>query len=151
MKKSPFGFDKPEDSPGFLLWQTTIIWQRQIKISLDPYDLSHAQFVILATTCWHQHQNLKVTQGLIVNLSKLDKMTVSKSLKKLENKGYAKRIECKEDTRAKLVILTKKGMDLVTQLIPVVEKIDADFFGILNKAHQKMLISHLSSLASSAV
>ena len=30
MSKAPFGFDKPEDSPGFVLWQTTTTWQRLI-------------------------------------------------------------------------------------------------------------------------
>lgn len=54
MSDLPFGFDKPEDSPGFLLWQTTMIWQRQIKRSLEPYDISHAQFVIMATLMWFE-------------------------------------------------------------------------------------------------
>lgn len=49
MSNLPFGFDKPEDSPGFLLWQTTMIWQRQIKKALEQYNVSHAQFVIIAT------------------------------------------------------------------------------------------------------
>ena len=38
MTNSPFGFDAPEDSPGFLLWQTTISWQRMIKQALELYD-----------------------------------------------------------------------------------------------------------------
>lgn len=41
MSELPFGFDKPADSPGFLLWQTTITWQRLIKDALEPYDISH--------------------------------------------------------------------------------------------------------------
>jgi MarR family transcriptional regulator, organic hydroperoxide resistance regulator len=49
MSNLPFGFDRPEDSHGFLLWQTTMIWQRQIKQALEPYNISHAQFVIMAT------------------------------------------------------------------------------------------------------
>ncbi len=48
MTNPPFGFDAPEDSPGFLLWQTTISWQRMIKKALEPHDISHAQFVIMA-------------------------------------------------------------------------------------------------------
>ena len=84
----PFGFDKPEDSPGFLLWQTTMVWQRQIKRALESYDISHPQFVIMATLMWFEAHHYDTTQILIVNWSKLDKMTVSKSLKKLVALGY---------------------------------------------------------------
>lgn len=56
MSKLPFGFEVPEDSPGFLLWQTTMIWQRQIKKALEQYNVSHAQFVMMATLIWsHAH------------------------------------------------------------------------------------------------
>ena len=75
-KHLPFGFDRPEDSPGFLLWQTTMIWQRQIKRVLEAYDVSHAQFVIMATLMWFEAHNYDTTQISIVNWSKLDKMTV---------------------------------------------------------------------------
>ena len=54
------GFDKPEDSPGFLLWQTSITWQRLIKKALDSYDISHAQFVILAITLWFEKRSEEV-------------------------------------------------------------------------------------------
>jgi len=41
-----------EDSPGLLLWQTTIFWQRMIKKALEPYGISHAQFVIMVILLW---------------------------------------------------------------------------------------------------
>src|SRR6185312_9902738 len=101
MKNLPFGFEKPEDSPGFLLWQTTITWQRLIKKELDRFKISHAQFVILAITLWLNSHNYLTTQILIVKLSKLDKMTVSKSLKKLTSLGLIKRTESESDSRSK--------------------------------------------------
>ena len=54
MSNLPFGFDTPENSPEFLLWQTTMIWQRQIKKALEQYNVSHAQFVIIATLMWFE-------------------------------------------------------------------------------------------------
>ena len=108
MKNSTFGFSKPEDSPGFLLWQTTITWQRLIKKALDPYGISHAQFVILAVTLWFESKNHEVSQSLIIRQSKLDKMTVSKSLKKLVAEEYVKRMEHQVDTRGNPFILTKR-------------------------------------------
>lgn len=141
-----FGFEKPEHSPGFLLWQTTVMWQRMIKKALDAYDISHAQFVILANVLWFESVKQKPTQILIARSTKLDKMTVSKSLKKLVTQGLIKRLEHATDTRAKSVHLTAKGKTLASRLVPVVEKIDAHFFGVLNLAHQRTLVTTLADL-----
>jgi|SRR5579862_3631102 len=151
MTKSVFGFDQAEDSPGFLLWQTTVTWQRAIKKVLDPYDISHAQFVILAITMWFESKSREVSQSLIIRQSKLDKMTVSKALKKLVAEAYVKRIEHKEDTRAKSVLLTKKGKELVSKLIPMVEEIDEEFFGVVKKSERLILIKVLNSLVSNNI
>src|SRR3989344_2744622 len=123
MADPAFGFEKPEHSPGFLLWQTMVIWQRQIKKALDPYHISHAQFVILANVLWFEGIKKIPTQILIAHSAKLDKMTVSKSLKKLAANGLIKRVEHKDDTRAKSVHLTAKGKAMASKLVPIVEKI----------------------------
>jgi DNA-binding MarR family transcriptional regulator len=146
MSKLPFGFDRPKDSPGFLLWQTTLVWQRQIKRALEPYDISHPQFVIIATLLWFEAHNYETTQILIINWTKLDKMTVSQSLKKLSALGYVKRVEHEVDTRAKSVSLTKKGKDMVRILVPIVECIDNRFFGKLPSSEQKDLINIMLKL-----
>lgn len=145
MPKSPFGFESAEDSPGLLLWQTTITWQRLIKNALDPYNISHAQFVILAITLWFEAINENPTQITIARQSKLDKMTVSKSLKKLVAEGLIKRAEHETDTRAKSVRLTSKGKKLASKLVPIVETIDADFFSVLGE-QQKTLLMLLKNL-----
>ncbi len=142
----PFGFDKPEDSPGFLLWQTSVVWQRLVKKTLEPYDISHAQFVIMALLLWFEEQEYDITQILIVNWSKLDKMTVSQALKKLVAQGLVQRVEHEVDTRAKRPSLTEKGKTLLCQLVPLVEKIDADFFGKITAQDQRELIRILNIL-----
>lgn len=146
MPKQPFGFDTPEDSPGFLLWQTTITWQRLIKKALESYDVSHAQFVIMAVLLWLEGQDKAVTQIEIVRMTKLDKMTVSKSLKSLVTSGLVKREEHAEDTRAKTVTLTPKGKTLVSKLVPIVENVDSDFFKDLQKKEQDTLVKILCQL-----
>ena len=148
MTDLPFGFDRPENSPGFLLWQTTMIWQRQIKKALEIHEISHAQFVIMATLLWFEAHNYDTTQTLIINWSKLDKMTVSKSLKKLVIMGLVNRIEHEADTRAKKVSLTKEGKKLVHKLVPIIEKIDENFFGKASNLEQKNLINILSKLTT---
>ena len=146
MSKLPFGFDKPQDSPGFLLWQTTLVWQRQIKHALELHNISHPQFVIMATLMWFEAHLYEATQIVIINWTKLDKMTVSQSLKKLSALGYVNRIEHKIDTRAKSVSLTKKGQEIVRKLVPIVENIDNEFFGKLSDNEQKSLINLMVKL-----
>ena len=146
MSNLPFGFDQPEDSLGFLLWQTTMVWQRQIKRALEHYNISHAQFVIIATLMWFEAHKYNTTQTLIANQTKLDKMTISKSLKKLVTMGLVNRIEHKSDTRAKNVSLTDKGKEIVCTLVPIVEGIDEKFFGTTTKLEAQQLIKILVQL-----
>ncbi len=144
--KNTFAVDKPEESLGLLLWQTTITWQRQIRDLLEPHGISHPQFVIMAILLWHDEHQEIINQVTIVNMSKLDKMTVSASLKKLVGEGYAKREENKMDTRSKSVSLTPFGKEFIRQLVPQVERIDREFFGKLELGDQKELIRILGNL-----
>jgi MarR family transcriptional regulator, organic hydroperoxide resistance regulator len=146
MGKLPFGFAKPKDSPGFLLWQTTTIWQRTIKKALEPHNISHGQFVIMATLLWFEAHHYDTTQIRIVSWTKLDKMTVSKSLKDLVLLGLVNRFEHQTDTRAKSVVLTDKGKILVQKLVPLVEGIDAEFFRAASPFEQQNLIQILNKL-----
>ncbi|MBX9743158.1 MAG: MarR family winged helix-turn-helix transcriptional regulator [Chthoniobacterales bacterium] len=143
---SPFGFAQAQESPGFLLWQTTMLWQRLVKKALEPHAISHAQFVIMATLLWFELQEKSTTQIDIIHWSKLDKMTVSKSLKKLVALKLVNRIEHKTDTRAKSTSLTPTGKKLVKQLIPLVEKIDVHFFGRTTKQDQRILLQIFQKL-----
>ena len=147
----PFGFDTPHESPGFLLWQTTVMWQRRIKQVLQLYEVSHGQFVIMALLLWLREHKLETNQVQIVQYSKLDKMTVSQALKKLAAQGLVHRIEHETDTRAKNVTLTIKGVALVRTLVPLVEAMDKHFFGRLPQATQKILIETLSQLTQGAL
>jgi len=146
MKEITFGFERPEDSPGFLLWQTTITWQRRIKKALDPHHISHAQFVILAIVLWFEEHDTHINQTTLAQWSKLDKMTISQALKKLASLGHVTRSEHKKDTRAKSVFLTPQGRALAQHLIPIVESIDATFFGAIVKSDEDSLIRILNTL-----
>lgn len=145
-RQSLFGFEQPEDSPGFLLWQTTITWQRLIKKVLEPFEISHAQFVLLAILLWLEEHKQQTTQAALIGLSKLDKMTVSKSLKKLATMGLIHRVEHQTDTRAKNVTITGKGINFVQKLVPQVEAIDAQFFAKIKNNEQNTLIALLKKL-----
>lgn len=146
MKNPPFEVDAPEESLGFLLWQVTMSWQRMIKKTLEEQEISHAQFVILAIVLWWEKQKKTLTQNEIIQMSKMDKMTVSKSLKILSEKGLVFRRESSTDTRVKVVSLTSKGTTLACKLVPLVETTDSSFFETLTKKQESDLLKLLNKL-----
>jgi DNA-binding MarR family transcriptional regulator len=131
MEKTDFIFDKTEESTGFLLWQVTNLWQREIKKALEEYKLTHSQFVLLASIHWLTLDKQKVTQILLSNHTKIDPMTTSTVLRTLQMKGLVKRQEHESDTRAKTVGLTEIGLKNIKQAIKTVEQFDKHFFGLL--------------------
>lgn len=123
-----FSVDKAEDSPGFLLWQVTNMWQREIKKVLEKYDLTHSQFVLMASIHWLTLHKQEVTQVLLSSHTKIDPMSTSTVLRSLQAKGLLQRQEHATDTRAKTVGLTDEGKKLVKQAIRSVESMDHSFF-----------------------
>src|SRR6478736_6075640 len=111
----PFQFEKAEDSSGFLLWQVTNLWQREIKKALEKFDLTHSQFVLLASIHWLTLGKQDVTQIVLSSHTKIDPMTTSTVLRTLQTKGLIKRQEHSTDTRAKTVALTDNGIKIVKQ------------------------------------
>jgi DNA-binding MarR family transcriptional regulator len=128
-----FHFTNPEDSSGFLLWQVTMLWQRKIKKGLDTIDITHTQFVLLASLAWLINKNDIVTQTDIASHSKTDRMMVSKVLRTLQQKGFVQRQEHETDTRAKTIWLTAKGETVLQKALKLVEKADTVFFNVLQK------------------
>ena len=123
-----FSVEKAEDSTGFLLWQVTNLWQRKIKKALEEYDLTHSQFVLLASILWLSQGEESVTQILLSAHTKIDPMTTSTVLRTLQAKGLLSRQEHATDTRAKTVALTDSGVKIAQLAVKVVEKFDKDFF-----------------------
>ena len=132
MAKTDFSFEKSEESTGFLLWQVTNLWQREIKKALEKYELTHSQFVLLANIHWLSMNKFSVTQILLSNHTKIDPMTTSTVLRTLQTKGLLKRQEHETDTRAKTVGLTETGLKNIKQAIKTVEQFDKQFFGSLD-------------------
>ena len=103
-------------------------WHSMIKKELKKMNLTHPQFVVLASLAYLSQNGNEVTQVMISKLSGIDVMTVSQILNLLEKNDFVKRKEHSRDTRAKAVILNKKGEEILQKAVPLVEKIDENFF-----------------------
>lgn len=118
----------PEDSPGFLLWHVTLRWQRDIARALAPLDLTHVQFVLLATTWWMNSRGEDPNQLSLARRAGTDVKMTSQVLRKLETKALIQREVDPADTRAKRLKVTERGAELAQEAIAVVGKADAAFF-----------------------
>lgn len=149
-KSKTFSVEKAEDSSGFLLWQVTSFWQREIRKALEPFDLTHSQFVLLASIHWLTLHKEEVTQIKLSAHTKIDPMTTSTVLRTLQGKGLLQRQEHSTDTRAKAVSLTEAGETVTKQAVKVVEKFDKIFFSPLGERtsdFNKKLISLLKNVS----
>ena len=126
-----FSVEKAEDSSGFLLWQVTNLWQREIKKALENFNLTHSQYVLMASIHWLTLHNHDVTQILLSSHTKIDPMTTSTVLRTLQAKGLIQRHEHLTDTRAKTVGLTDNGKQIIKQAVITVERFDKNFFETL--------------------
>lgn len=130
-KKIEFKFAAPNDSPGYLLGQVTMLWQRKHKRVLDPLNLTQTQFVLLTALGWLSKQNENVTQVDIANQSNSDRMMVSKVLRTLEEKEFISRQGHQTDTRAKVIKLTDVGAKVLQKALAAIENVDIDFFSAM--------------------
>ena len=146
MTEMNFSFKRPEDSPGFLLWQLTNQWQRQQRQALAKLGLTHSQFVVLAGVLWLSSlPDRAVIQKQVSELTKIDKMSMSVLVVTLIHKKMLKRSSHRTDKRAYALVLTEKGRRSVLKAIPVVEGIDAKFFS-KNTSSLVQLVRNLKHL-----
>ena len=108
-------------------------WHSIIKKELKKMNLTHPQFVVLASLAYLSQNDNEITQIMISKLAGIDVMTISQILSLLEKQNFVKRKEHSKDTRAKAVILNKKGEEVLQKAVPLVEQIDEVFFGKLDR------------------
>ena len=109
---------------------------------LDKYDLTYTQYICI---------NELLSKGTLYvkELGEklyLDSGTLTPVLKKLESKGYVRRVRCNKDERNLCVSITESGKELEEGLDEVYRKVKADV-GISDK-DSKALLNVLDKLLS---
>lgn len=140
----------PKQSPGFLLWHISTSWRSAIEAVLKTFDLTHPQFVVLATTGWLTRNGELTTQVAIGKMAGLDPNTNSQIIRGLEVKGLIKRDQsC--DGRAKNVSVTLAGSNALSKALPAVEKADLHFFNLLSIKELNLLTQTFQKLVLQGV
>ena len=112
----------PQQSPGYLLWRTTLAWQRRMRSVLMPHHLTHVQCVLLASLWWlEEHDGHPSTQARLAAQAGTDPMMTSQVIRKLEARGLLERALDPTDARARQLGLTACGRALVASALADVE------------------------------
>lgn len=112
---------------------------------LDKYDLTYTQYICINELL--SEGNLYVKE--LGERLYLDSGTLTPVLKKLESKGYVRRIRCNKDERNLCVSITESGKELEKGLDEVYMKVKADV-GISDE-DSKVLLGVLDKLLSRVV
>lgn len=136
MNNSELNLPHPDQSIGFSLWQTFMIWNRKINNALAAIELTHTQFVLLAGLGWLLKDKEPVSQIRLAEEARTDPMMTSQVLRTLEKKGLITRAPHPDDSRAKEIKLTNYGTEMLSHALTAVQKIDEDYFGVLEESRK---------------
>jgi len=112
---------------------------------MAPLDLTHVQFVLLATAWWLNSRGEDPNQLRLARQAGTDVKMTSEVLRRLEAKGLITRTVDTADTRARKLRVTDRGAKLAIRTLAVVEAADAAFFQAA--ADPAALLAMLRSLA----
>lgn len=112
---------------GYLLHDVTRLWRRRFDIEARAHGITLPQWKTLV----HIEEQDPISQVALSNLTDTDPMTLSGILDRLEKRDLIERQPDPNDSRSKLVRLTKKGSSLVDTARHVGRGIqDAAFNGV---------------------
>jgi DNA-binding MarR family transcriptional regulator len=119
------------DSTGGLFWQVTLAWQRAVRATLEPHDLTHAQFVLLAAAATLGEEEGPPTQTRIAEHSGVDTAMAGQVLRRLAARQLVTRRIDEQDPKMRRIVLTDAGRAVLADAAADVEITDAEFFAPL--------------------
>ena len=121
-----------ENRMGLLIWQTSNLWQSNIRKQIAKSNLSFNEYLILETVYNLSKFLTEINQVDIVKHSFIDKSVVSAKLTKLGKKKLIKKMT-PNDNRSNKLALTIEGKIIVEKIINDVIEVENIFFSKLNQ------------------
>ncbi len=119
----------------FLLDSTSNAMIRDYRPQLSKYDLTYPQYLVMMTL-WNKD---KIQIKEITKDTFFDSGTLTPILKRLETKGYLKRVHSKEDERAKVIELTNEGLELKNKTAHIFKNMECKIE--LTKNEQEQIVN----------
>ncbi|GAA3979301.1 MULTISPECIES: MarR family winged helix-turn-helix transcriptional regulator [Streptomyces] len=111
----------PSPTPGYLVWRLANKWRTAVDQALAPLNLTHAQYVLLASLSGMERSGRQPSQRELADHTGLEALYVSKLARSLEAAGLVRRTRDAEDTRVVRLALTDEGRKTVRPAIGAVQ------------------------------
>lgn len=139
-------YPDPDASPGYQLWLVSNLWQRKVRAILEPLELTHTQFVVLAVVGWLDEEDAPVTQAAVARRAGIDEMMTSQVVRTLEDRELLERGKHPTDARARTLALTPSGEETLISARTIVRDKMHTFFGLLSSKERAQLTQLLAKL-----
>ncbi len=123
----------------------------QISISIfsesmaeNGYDLTPVQFAAMSTLKF----NPGVDQATLAGMIAYDRVTIGGVVDRLEQKGFVRRVVSVHDRRSRELYLTDEGLEVLTRVLPIVEKLQGDILQGLDNDEKKQFLMLIKKAAS---
>lgn len=135
----------PDEQIGYLFSQTYLLKQKIFNSALKELNITYIQFVILATAFVLQDEQGWITQQTIASQRRLDKVTVSNTVKTLVQKGLIRRSHHPTDHRAFIIKLTLRGREVAARGKEIAQTTDETFFSNIDSDNLRTILKKLLS------
>lgn len=122
-------------SLGFLMGAASRWSKRLFDQTLKKYDITAVQWAIMK----HLEESGKCSQNQIAESLYMDKASVGTIIEKLIKKEMVIREKSEEDRRAYNVSLTRKGYQIVRELVASAEEVNRRSFGDMSQDESELL------------
>lgn len=134
-----------EDSLGFSLHRLALLLRRELTKALADFDISPEQWQIVASL---NTTNVAASQQDIAYLTLLDKHSVSRIVRRLEDNGWIQRSADKHDFRIQRVQLTNKGRKRFPLMQRRLKEHFAPIYNQLSTSESQTMKTHCNQLRS---
>ncbi len=127
------GFPDPKEKLGYLFWQINMQWVRRVNQLMSQFDMTHTQLITLVATHWTSTKKDEVIQQDLVDAIKIDRMLVSKMVKKNVEAGLLRKKSSESDSRVNVLEVTKAGLEKIMEVYPVMLTAEQEIYSSLGE------------------
>ncbi|MCO6466275.1 MAG: winged helix-turn-helix transcriptional regulator [Bradyrhizobiaceae bacterium] len=117
-----------QTSVGYLFSAVAMRWSHAAREALESSGISPSQYVMLCGIVHLSTADEVVTQTTLSRHVGMDQMAVSMNVRTLEEKGMVQRQVHPTDSRARLLLVTRKGLSVLKQAQAAVAVVDETVF-----------------------
>jgi len=135
--------------PTGLVWLLSMRWRSAIDRAIAPLGLTSAQYAVVVPLLGMQRADQRPSQRQLADFTGLEPLYLSRLARALERAGLVERASDPDDSRAVLLALTDRGLEVAIRASERVRALQDDLtapLGGLSSAQTRALIESLRTL-----